>query len=360
MKVLWLSHRDIDHPRAGGAERTIYEVGSRLATKGHEFIWHSVSYSRNEPFVNIAGMKVVRARSNISAHLTVKKTISKFLPDVIVDDLGHAVPWFSERLTKIPGTVFFRHLHKRSLAGQVSPPMRITISKLESLYSHIYRKWPFVTESESSISDLKELSIPSYRIRKIPPGLNTDVLVPETKFENPTIVYFGGFRKYKRPCEAVYILKSILPKIPDARLIMIGSGPSLEEAKRLAEKLSINGKINFTGRIGYETLQKYVSRSWVNIHSSVTEGFGYSVIEASSMGTPTVAYNVPGIREAIKDGKNGFLISDGNREIMADKVKGILECADDNLSKSARRESLLYSWDTTADMWEQHLQEITL
>ena len=33
MKILWFAHRDIKHPSAGGAERTIYEVGRRLAVQ---------------------------------------------------------------------------------------------------------------------------------------------------------------------------------------------------------------------------------------------------------------------------------------------------------------------------------------
>ena len=34
MKILWLAHRDPLNPRAGGAERIIYEVGRRLVVKG--------------------------------------------------------------------------------------------------------------------------------------------------------------------------------------------------------------------------------------------------------------------------------------------------------------------------------------
>ena len=34
MKILWFAHRDIKHPKAGGAERTIYEVGKRFSALG--------------------------------------------------------------------------------------------------------------------------------------------------------------------------------------------------------------------------------------------------------------------------------------------------------------------------------------
>ena len=36
MKILWMNHRDIANPKAGGAERTIYEIGRRLVLLGHE------------------------------------------------------------------------------------------------------------------------------------------------------------------------------------------------------------------------------------------------------------------------------------------------------------------------------------
>jgi hypothetical protein len=49
MKILWLSHRDIKHPRYGGAERTIYEIGKRFVAYGNNIEWVSVKSERIKP-----------------------------------------------------------------------------------------------------------------------------------------------------------------------------------------------------------------------------------------------------------------------------------------------------------------------
>ena len=358
MNVLWLSHRDITNTNAGGAERTIYEVGKRLVEKGHHVTWYSVAQSNIEKNDAISGMRIVRARSNLSAHLNVAKLAKKEVPDVIVDDLGHAVPWFAERITKIKGTVFFRHLHRRSLKGQVPWPSRTLISGLEAMYPKIYKKWDFVTESDSSISDLVDLGVRKERIKRIPPGLNTEQMMPREKFDQPTIVYFGGFRDYKRPDEPVHVLKKLLNDLPGLRLIMVGAGPSQDRVRELSKKLDLEDNIKFTGRLSDAELYDIVSRSWVNLHCSVTEGFGYSILEASALGTPTVAYRVPGVRDAIETNSNGFLVNDGDIDAFTRQIEVIINSDLSDWTESARTFSLRYSWGKTADMWEEHLNNV--
>ena len=119
MKILWFAHRDIKNPRSGGAERTIYEVCSRLCKMHVEVHLVTVNPGNLLNYEIVDGIITHRITGNIIAHLSVRKMIKKIKPDVIVDDMGHAVPWFSSWFTDIPVIVFFRHLHARSLPGIV-------------------------------------------------------------------------------------------------------------------------------------------------------------------------------------------------------------------------------------------------
>lgn len=357
MKVLWLSHRDIQHPRAGGAERTIFEISKRLVSRGNTVIWVSVSDKGIYELSSIEGIHIERYGGNIVVHVQTHSIIKKHEPDVIIDDLGHAVPWGSECLTSTPGTVFFRHLHKRSLKGQVSVLLRTVLTTMEKFYPRIYRKWSFVTETESSIKDLESLGICRNRIVKIPPGVDFNLFKPTVKSKIPTMVYFGGYRDYKRPWESLYVLKNLLELKKNINLIMIGSGPSLEPTRTIAKSLGVEQNVNFTGRLSPDELAAIVGSSWVNIHSSITEGFGYSVLESSASGTPTVAYKVPGIRDVIKDGVNGYLVEDGNRVKMSESVIQIIDNFTE-LSQSSIEEAHNYSWEKTTDLWENHLNQI--
>jgi hypothetical protein len=94
--------------------------------------------------------------------------------------------------------------------------------------------------------------------------------------------------------------------------------------KKLSNELNIGNYVEFKGRITNEELSKIVAYSWLNIHSSVTEGWGLSILEASASGTPTVAFNVPGVRDVIEDEMNGIKVKDGDRKALLEAAFKIL------------------------------------
>lgn len=353
-----MSHRDLKHPRSGGAERAIYEIGRRLVEKGHAVKWYSVKPPSLTKEDIIDGITIRRIQGNIPLHLSVPFLLRKCqIHDIVVDDLGHGVPWGSESFFR-NGVVFFRHLHSRSLPGQVSLPVRVAVSGLEALYPLIYRKWPFITESDSSVSDLLNLGIQRSRIRKILPGLNKDNFISAEKEPDPAMVYFGGMRDYKRPWECLYVFSGIRKLYPRTRLYVVGGGPSLNRVRDVADNLGLRDSVTFFGRLSYKDLMSLVSRSWVNIHSSVTEGFGLSILEAAACGVPTVAYSVPGVRDVIIQGSNGILVPDGDRASLIDGVLRIFDNYPSNWPSASVNVAKLYSWDKTANEWEKLMEEI--
>ena len=170
-------------------------------------------------------------------------------------------------------------------------------------------------------------------------------------------MYFGGMRKYKRPGEVLWIFRQIHKEIPEARMTVIGSGPELTHVKELVESNGLSGNVVFTGRIPDEKLASIVSRSWVNLHTSQTEGWGYSILESSAAGTPTVAYSVPGVVDTIEDGINGFKVKDNDQDAFVDAVLKILENPKP-LWDSSRRVAEKYSWDDTARLWDKAIREV--
>ena len=166
------------HPRVGGAERTIHEVGKRLAARGHEFHLASVNPGHLPREEIIDGIIIHRTKGNARAHLNAPLLIRRLRPDVVVDDMAHVVPWFSPFFTGIRVIAFFRHYHARSLPGQVSRPAASILTWLERRYPRIYRHCTFVTETSTGENDLMHLGIPSGDIRKVPPGVDAELFRP--------------------------------------------------------------------------------------------------------------------------------------------------------------------------------------
>ncbi len=359
MKILWLAHRDPLNPRAGGAERIIYEVAIRLINNGHKVSVLAGGWKncKKEEYLN--GIRIMRFGQRIGPHIALPVHLLKNKYDIIIADLGHAVPWIFPILLRRKTLVSFLHLHARSLPGQVGRLLAYSITVIERLYFIIYSNSHFVTISNTSFDDLENLGINLKNISIINPGVNSELFHPSIKTKHPSLVYFGGMRPYKRPSETLYLLKELRKEISDLKLTMIGDGPSKHELERLCAELDLRENVVFTGRISDNEVAKVVASSWLNIHTSVTEGWGISIIEAASAGTPTVAFKVPGVSDSVENGFNGTTVEDGDRKELVDAALNILREPKKWWSSSLEI-AKKYSWDRTANLWETLIMELTV
>jgi glycosyltransferase involved in cell wall biosynthesis len=84
---------------------------------------------------------------------------------------------------------------------------------------------------------------------------------------------------------------------------------------------------------------------------SSKEGWGLTVHEAGSRGTPVVGYNVEGLRDVIIDGRNGILCKKNNYKELAIKSVDILKDKKlyEKLQKGAVEERKKFTWERTVN-----------
>ena len=92
MKILWLAHRDPLNPKAGGAELIIKEVGLRLAIEHYDLailtgVWEGAK--KEEIYCWI---KIKRFEYRADPHFAAPIELLKHDYDLVICDLGHAVP----------------------------------------------------------------------------------------------------------------------------------------------------------------------------------------------------------------------------------------------------------------------------
>lgn len=354
MKILWSNHRDWENPRAGGAERTIKEVSTRLVNMGNEVHLLTTGQRESEDAVTLGGVQIHRFRGSVLPHVALIKLERTLEPDVVVDDLAHVVPWGSPWIGDAPGVAFFRHLHKRTLSGQVSPLAARLLSTVERFYPVIYRKFSFIVESKQSRSDLEALGVPRHRIHAIRPGVDLDGYRPGQLSGQIQLVFFAGLRPYKRPEHAIRVVQSLHETGLECGLIVVGGGPQESALRGLSRNLGVEKHVRFAGRLSDTDLQAIVASSWVNLNCSIAEGWGYSVLEAAAAGVPTVAYDVPGLREALGDGACGVVVQDGDVNALA---RGVAHIIEDRPGWTDRCRDFAegFSWDRCASEWQSTL-----
>ena len=353
MNILWLNHRDPLNPKAGGAERTIVEIGKRLISQGDTVTIYSARWRGSTKFDTIEGINIIRLGGNIAIHFLLPVDLMRHKYSIIINDLGHGVPWPSAILLSKNNLVFFRHLHARSLPGQVNFFLGKIITFMEKLYPYIYSNTKIITESSTSQEDLIGLGIKNGNIIKIPPGVDLEFFHPGKKSNNVQLIYFGGIRKYKRPELILDVYRQIKDVIKDLKIVVAGDGKLLSRIKE--ETISHKYNIEFVGKIDRETLSELLRESWVNLHFSTTEGWGYSILEAAASGTPTVAFKVPGVVDTIENNYNGFLVDqiEEFKERLLETIKKNIE-----FSKNSRAFAERFNWDSTEELWRNIIASI--
>jgi N-acetyl-alpha-D-glucosaminyl L-malate synthase BshA len=135
------------------------------------------------------------------------------------------------------------------------------------------------------------------------------------------IVHISNFRPVKRVAAAVEVFARVAKKVP-ARLLMVGDGPDLADASRLAEKLGVSAGVEFLGE--QEHIVQILSASDVFLLPSAQESFGLAALEAMSCEVPIIASRVGGLPEVIQDGVTGFLHAPDDLDGMADSAVRLL------------------------------------
>src|SRR5690606_22920319 len=82
--------------------------------------------------------------------------------------------------------------------------------------------------------------------------------------------------------------------------------------------LGIEDNVDFLGFVSEEEKRTVLERSHILISPSAKEGWGLTIHEAGSRGTPAVGYNVEGLKEIILSGVNGFLCKENTPKDLAD------------------------------------------
>ena len=128
------------------------------------------------------------------------------------------------------------------------------------------------------------------------------------------VVHVSNFRPVKRADAVVRIFQRIRERV-QARLLLIGDGPELPLARRVARELGVSADVHALGE--QELVVPILSAADLFQLPSSEESFGVAALEAMACGVPVVASRVGGLPEVIEDGVSGFLYDEHDLDAMA-------------------------------------------
>lgn len=356
MKILILNWRDIKHSWAGGGEIYIFEQAKRWVKAGNEVtLFCGEDRDKNLPFFEeTQGIKVYRRGGRYTLYFWaawyyLSQFRNKF--DVIID-VENGVPFFTPLFCRATKVCYVYHVHGKQFSYELPKPLSYIGFIIERyIFPFLYRNVSIVAISKTTKQQLMSIGFPENNITVVYSGINgtrRKAVQSQTKFSNPTILYLGRIKKYKRVDLLVSLFGKIVKEIPKARLIIAGWGTEASHLTDIIMKSPLRRKIHLAGPVSTEEKKLLLSKSWVFVNPSIGEGWSIAVIEANLHGTPAVSFGVPGLAESIQQGKTGLLAKDAND--LVTKICNVLtdKHLRDRLSINASQWACEFSWDRSA------------
>ena len=233
-----------------------------------------------------------------------------------------------------------------------------------------------ITVSESTRDELVERGYDVNKIKIIHNGVSFQPWEHEKwckKEENPTFIYAGRYSPYKGIDVAVEALAQIKKDHPDARLWIIGKKnqeyvdknlmPICSQAHLTWEDATDDnptGDIVSWGYVSEEKKLELLSRSHALLFPSIREGWGIPITEAGCVGTPSIAFDSPGIREAVDYGKAGYLCTENTVQGLSAQMR--MAISDKMVYSNKRESAYAYSsqflWDEAGKEFERFIDQL--
>ncbi len=141
---------------------------------------------------------------------------------------------------------------------------------------------------------------------------------------------------------------------------VVGEGPERPRLERLARRLSISDRVEFTGRLQHREALRRVAQADVFCLPSWQEAFGVVYLEAMACGKPVVGCRTQGAEDIVRDGVDGLLVEPRNVESLAAALARLIEDPSwaRDLGESALRRAGDFTWKRNAERYRSLYQEI--
>lgn len=118
---------------------------------------------------------------------------------------------------------------------------------------------------------------------------------------------------------------SVASERDDVELVLVGDGPDSLELRSTAERLGLDRKVTFAGRLGEQDTLGEIARSDILVLSSFMEGLPVVLMEAMGVGTTVIASRVAGIPELVQDGETGVLFTPTDWDELAGCIRSVAQ-----------------------------------
>ena len=358
--VAW---RDLDDPEAGGSELHADRVASAWAEAGLDVELRTSMVAGEAREATRNGYRVIRWGGRYQVFPQVASEAYRFRelrPDAVVD-VWNGMPFFSPLWFRGPRLAVLHHVHSEMWRMTLKPAYAAVGDAIERHLAPLaYRHTPVATLSASSREEIIErLGLPARRVHVVEPGVEPRYTPGGRRSTEPLVVAVGRLVPVKRYDLLVDALVEAKADVPMLRAVIVGEGYERPRLEALLRARGATGWIELRGRVDDRSLLALYRSAWVVASSSLREGWGMTLTEAAACGTPSVATDIAGHRDAVVDEETGLLVDDGDLGAALARV-----LRDDELRRrlgaAGRARAARLTWSRTATRLFSLLDTATL
>jgi glycosyltransferase involved in cell wall biosynthesis len=383
LRVAIVNWRDPWHPSAGGAEQYAWQMALGLLARGARVCYLTARAPGQSRSECREGIQIVRTGSQWTVYPGVLGWLARHRRrfDAVIDcqnGIPFFTPWVLPR--RVPVLCVVHHVHDAQFGVHFSPLVARVGRLLEGPVARwTYRRHASVAVSQSTLTAMRDRLRWTGPIHVVPNGLTADssarpatsapdaggtagapdapgvpgvpgVLSDDPAAEIAVLTWVGRLVAHKR----VERVLDIAQRLGDGAVIdVIGRGPAAAPLAAEITALGLGQRVRLRGFLPEADKRAAVAGSLLHLNTSQGEGWGLCVLEAAALGVPTVAYDVDGLRDAVRDGETGWLVRADQR------LDDVAERAVKELSDPVRRAEIAaacrswagqFDWDSSADL----------
>ena len=306
----------------GGAQVHVRDLSTRLAQDGHRIsiLYGAEKKLADELYVNeleyisikhlIRNMNLIK---DVLAFFEIRKTIKQLNPDIVAIHsskagiLGRIACW----TLRIP---FVFTAHGWAFTEGVEKSKQTLYRQLEKWVGKITKKVITVCEYDRILA-LQHQVLTYSKLETIHNGV-MDQSNPKNQLASNEMVKILMVARFDIPKKHLELLEALalIDKL-NWHMIFAGDGRLREQAARYVQEHNMGHKVTFLGN--YSNVSELLRNTDVFVLTSSWEGLPLSILEAMSHGLPIIASDVGGVKEAVRNSENGFLIHHNLPELLA-------------------------------------------
>jgi len=365
------------YPDIGGASHYALELSFHLVKLGIETVVITHAHRGQPEEEEIAGVKVRRVKGLVwnDPHRAASPLLFRRCHKYIRDgrfDVVHGLDIYSSM-----AQMAINFAHRRNIPCIVTchtivdSPFLLHLQRTMGLALKKADRLIAVSRASARFGGL--LGFREERIAVVPNGVDLSCFNPKIdgslmrkEFDigdGPLVVTALRLIKRKSPALLISAFARVLKVVPNAKLVIAGSGREENRLSRQTERLNIENSVLMAGQLAKEEVARLMAAADVFVLPSRIESFGLSLLEASAVGVPVVCSNAGGVPEVFHDGFNALLYPPGDDSAMAEAIISLIQDSElaKKISSNAIETAIKLTWEIAAErtfrVYEEVLQE---